>query len=341
MTPPAPVAMYRPLAFLLAALTAAVPAVATPPDTTPQNATTPDTSRVGAAEDPPPRVQVGFLIQTIGSVSGAPDADPDGFTLESARLILEGETDVLAYELETDVADGFELQDVLAAYRPHSAATLKAGHFKPPFSRGELVSSSRTPFVDRPLVARALRPGRHVGVGVAAEGPGGVRVQGGVFDPRRPNDDGPDRTGGMLYAARATWRSAVAAGTLELGASGLYDDTDGGFGWRYGVDGRLRLGAATLTAEYLADPEPLPGSAPDGYFATAVYAVTPRHRLRARWDVLAAPQDTPDADAERLVGVGYTFVPPGLARVEVDYLVPARTGGWPDGTLLVNLQLSL
>lgn len=340
--------MLRSLAAVLTlALCAAPPAAsATParqdPGGGPPAASEPDTT---SASVPPPLepLRLGLLVQVIGEASGASYVSPDGFYLESARIILRGAYDAdLSYELEADVADGLSLKDVQARFRLHPAVTVNAGHFKVPFSRSYLMSSARTPFVYRPRAVGALRAGRRVGMSLDARA-AGVALEGGVFGHRDAvgaSDAAPgEAPHDLLYAARLSWRGPGAEETVGLGVNAFYDAADDG-GARWGVDGRLARGPVALMAEALVADAPAADGIEAGGYVTATYAVAAGHRLRARWDAVRFA-DADAAPPRHLLGLGYTFLPAGPARIEVDYLVPAGPGRVDESTVIVNVQVAL
>ena len=175
---------------------------------------------------------------------GDPEDDP-GMKLRRARLGLEGESDVLQYEVSVGISaaydalsdedEGVERGDADPGWAPVKALWLKAGVAKPPISREQLMSVSELALAERAVSTEWLVPGREAGLTVDWTSPGStrVRLRGGAY-----NGNGEilgDDNGGKLFAARAelitgpartyqTW--GVEKGfTFGLGAD-AYHDTD-------------------------------------------------------------------------------------------------------------------
>lgn len=90
----------------------------------------------------------------------------DGTEMRRARLALSGTIyDNLDFKLQFDFAGGdADFKDVWMAYKGlPGVGTVKAGHFKEPFSLEELVSSNDTTFMERAL-PNVFAPSRNTGV---------------------------------------------------------------------------------------------------------------------------------------------------------------------------------
>jgi len=90
----------------------------------------------------------------------------DGIDWRRARLVLNGEfLDRFTFKIEHDIASGDVVPtDVFIEATPNDgAATLRAGHFKEPFSLSIQQSSNSHSFIARPAAVTALAPGRNLG----------------------------------------------------------------------------------------------------------------------------------------------------------------------------------
>ena len=94
-----------------------------------------------------------------------------GVEIERRRIGVSGAIfDVIAFEVERELEDTAEpWRDAWVGVRPAKAWLARAGKFKVPFSRAQTTSLAKHAFVNRPLAAEALAPGRQVGVGVEGE----------------------------------------------------------------------------------------------------------------------------------------------------------------------------
>lgn len=279
---------------------------------------------------------LGARIQTVGFLSGDPSTDGVGFYIDSARLSVEGVVEGgVGYEVEGDFSEREVLKDALLIYRATPALTLRGGQFKAPFSYGELLSSSKTPFVERPRVVDALNVGRNVGVEAEVTSPSGAwAVRGGIFDEAIATE----ADGRLLYVGRVTWRPVIGQAEAVIGVNAAYDDGAGGFreGLRSGADVRVERGPYFATAEVLAAAERPEAGVSSGAYTTVGWAPAPAHLLRARWDYV---ETTASAVPPHMLGLGYTFLPSDVIRIEADLIVPVSPFEAQHAGVLVNLQL--
>jgi phosphate-selective porin len=130
----------------------------------------------GIAEHPGVRIGDAVTLDLLGrfdltSVDSDGRDDEPGVEIERRRIGVSGAIfDVIAFEVERELEDTDEpWRDAWVGVRPAKAWLARAGKFKVPFSRARTTSLAKHAFVNRPLAADALAPGRQVGVGVEGE----------------------------------------------------------------------------------------------------------------------------------------------------------------------------
>lgn len=196
----------------------------------------------------------------------SPELPLDGGTarLRRARVGVEGRVlGDIEYELDYETRDTqHPWRDAFVNYRRWRAAEIRAGRFKVPFGREQLIGVFSINFVERALIASQLSPGRDTGVmlhGRLAHDV--VQYQTGIF--RHDGDNSRiegQRMGDGLWAGRlllVPWAhgprllrtleagAAVTVGRLDEGLNGLRGQTLSGhvFNERVYVKGRrLRVG---------------------------------------------------------------------------------------------------
>ncbi len=147
------------------------------------------TVEFGIAEHPGVRLGGAVTLDLLGrfdltSVDSVGRDDDPGVEIERRRVGVSGAVfDVIEFEVERELEDTAEpWRDAWVGVRPAKAWLARAGKFKVPFSRARTTSLAKHAFVNRPLAAEALAPGRQVGVGVEGELFGKVvGVEGGWF----------------------------------------------------------------------------------------------------------------------------------------------------------------
>ena len=117
-------------------------------------------------------ISVGGRVHVEASTSSPDPALEERFEFEDgvdwrrARVVLNGEfLDRFTFKIEHDFASGDIVPtDVFIEATPtDGAATLRAGHFKEPFSLSIQQSSNSHSFIARPAAVTALAPGRNLG----------------------------------------------------------------------------------------------------------------------------------------------------------------------------------
>ena len=126
-------------------------------------------------------ISVGGRVHVEASTSSPDPALEERFEFEDgvdwrrARVVLNGEfLDRFTFKIEHDFASGDIVPtDVFIEATPtDGAATLRAGHFKEPFSLSIQQSSNNHSFIARPAAVTALAPGRNLGFMVHDRLPG-------------------------------------------------------------------------------------------------------------------------------------------------------------------------
>lgn len=105
-----------------------------------------------------------------------------GVSIRRARFAVKGQIDSKWYgEVDMDMADGcFELKDAIIRYDGIKNMHIQAGNFKEFFSIQRNNSSRYLMFMERPMIANALAPSRHIGVN-ALYYDKGLWLSGGLF----------------------------------------------------------------------------------------------------------------------------------------------------------------
>ncbi len=205
--------------------------------------------------------------------------DISAFRVRRARLLFRGHIfqPELLYRIQVSLTQSSDegrtlLQDAYLSWQPVEGLSVRAGQFRAPFGRQDLVPSHRLQFSERTVPMRFFGLGRQIGMlGSYREPDGLYDVRAGIF-----NGDGEDLQGAMndnnemMFVARAQWNPTGAwqrrEGDLEpsdrpafsFGSSFVFNpegprrfsgtdtevDTVG-----YGVDGACRYAGTFLTAE--------------------------------------------------------------------------------------------
>ncbi len=199
------------------------------------------------------RVQA--MVGMVGDDANVDNGDVlsrDGFRVRRARLGVEGQvTEAWRFALEMDLIDedngGNALLDANVQYKPFDYAWVKAGAFKPAFSRTLMTSSGDMQFLERPVwvnLERAtdshmLDVGHQVGLAVG----GAVSLfsyEVGVFNGS-PGFSKGDLNDGLMYVLR------LGVGMGELGPNEADLARGADLRWRLGLNGYINQDAS---AEY-------------------------------------------------------------------------------------------
>jgi plasmid stabilization system protein ParE len=200
-------------------------------------------------------------IRWIYSFRDAPDRHRHGFEVTRAALALSGHVfnPNLTYYLRTDqtrnepglVTGLYYMQDAWMAYRLNNEWRVRAGQFKLPFNREELVASSKQLAVERSLVNESLNLGRSIGVELSYMGEfnklsfaasnggsdtiGGFGTVVGTYPPYQNWD-----TEDVEFAITGRWESLIA------GRWGQFADMTSPpgeeFGMLFGLAGHFQIG---------------------------------------------------------------------------------------------------
>lgn len=200
-------------------------------------------------------------IRWIYSFHDAPDRHRHGFEVTRAQLALSGHVfnPNLTYYLRTDqtrnepglVTGLYFMKDAWMAYRLNNEWRIRAGQFKLPFNREELVSSARQLAVERSLVNESLNLGRSIGVelsymgefnkfSIAASNGGSDNIGGfgtvvGTYPPYQNWD-----TQDVEYALTARWETLIAGNWGQF--ADMTSPPGDEFGMLFGIAGHSQLG---------------------------------------------------------------------------------------------------
>lgn len=116
------------------------------------------------------RIQADFTFITAADdvfvADDGSDLFVDGSEFRRARLFVEGTLyGSVGFKAQYDFASGAaEFRDVWLSFKETPVGEIKIGHFKEPFSLGQLTSSKYVTFIERAL-PNLFTPGRNLGIG--------------------------------------------------------------------------------------------------------------------------------------------------------------------------------
>jgi hypothetical protein len=241
--PPAP-APVAPAPAPAAAVTTAAPAPAPAASATPEDDTTAPTV---VEDDVAPSLKVfssggttlavGGLIQLqaapyVGADSLLSEHDPAsraGFRLRRARLAVDATLGndlrfVLAINPLTSDKDTGTISQATLSYQATSWLRVSAGADRVPFTRGNLIASSRLPTIERPLAVQLFVPDNRLGVfadGTLADG--AFTYLAAVMNATVGFDLG-NQFGGLLYVGRVQTELHSGDLTFGGGVGAMFED---------------------------------------------------------------------------------------------------------------------
>ncbi len=195
----------------------------------------------------PVTVNVHGFMQTRYSYNGGGGVEANhGFSLQRARIILDGDVYGLGYKVSGQWSDGgeFELKD---AYGTGNLAGLdfKFGQFKAPFMKEVLVNRADTLAADRSIVAYTFGQGRSQGIEFGKDF-GALTLRGAYTDGFN-SANGAGVQNGYALTARADWD---VTNWWSLGGAISWNDLVDTDYWTYTVDTGVNVGALDLTAAF-------------------------------------------------------------------------------------------
>ncbi len=237
-------------------------------------------------------LRVAGYAQLHADFGGAPDAR---FIGTNNRLFIRrfdlGVKGKLAhnfdFKVESELASGslgeksghtVRLTDAYVRWTGIEDLTLKFGQFKSAFGRAQLMSNTKLPWVERPLVSDRLTVSRQVGI--AAEGKIGGDVLPTSYEFGVYNGTGSNTSFSVadhfMTAGRVEtllWQDDRTSWTVAANAY-HYDGLIGRrFGW--GVDTAISHGPLTLEAEYLNVENNDTNNTSDGWWVSGLWQVDP------------------------------------------------------------------
>lgn len=295
---------------------------------------------------------IGVLVQASAHAASHPTLYTDGFSVDRARFAVSGDPVAgVSYELEGDFVDDLIVTDAHVDLQLTSHWMLRGGQFRPPFSYGQLVSSSATPFVLRARSVKALGLSRTPGAAASYQPHSAWHVQVGVFNgarlraaPDRPEPSAQQTAEEqLLYVGRLTWAPEWDAGRAAVGAGVAHDPagaaTQSGPSTRYSGNVHIQHRTVALTVEALTRTEAAPGEMETGAQLTGTYQVASPHTLRARTDWVRYNGPAPEAPTQ--LGIGYTYQPVSYLRIETDMIAPIDERALKPVVLRTQLQIHL
>ncbi len=206
----------------------------------------------------------------------------DGFTLRRARLSLTGEIlKDLHFKFQVDTLKSPLLLDAYLDWGFHSAASVRAGQFKIPFSMESLTSSADLDLINRTQVVSKLAPGWDIGsngrdIGLSLYGKAAfleyaVAVFNGAGINKTDGDDKKDWAGRLVIHP---------VSFLTLAASGYDGKTVPSAGAapvtraRVGLEAALLMDAMSLKSEFIQGQDG--DTMKQGWYVQGGYFVLPK-----------------------------------------------------------------
>lgn len=291
--------------------------------------------------------RVQFLYENMQFDSSSPSSDSSSFETPRVRLSFSGHAfdDDLRYKIQTDLDDSSDggrtvLKDAWIQWgNPERGYAFRAGQFKTPFGRQQLVSSGNLQFVSRTGVSDFFTYGRDVGVmlhGDCADGVIGYAV--GAFNgegEERSNDENEHMFVGRLtlnplgefglyesdvkhseelgisFGANYVYNSLANAGGMPI--FGVMTEADE---MRVGVDAAARFGGFSLQGEVFSSTVEedsglgLEDVDDTGFYVQAGFFLMEPLEIAGRFGVRNHEDDNTGADddfEEFAIGLNYFF----------------------------------
>jgi phosphate-selective porin OprO and OprP len=307
---------------------------------------------------------LGGFIHAQAEVGDAPDSRyagvQDRFLVRRARVNLRGnfgkdwsfklESDFGANTLGNSASYRAQITDAHVDWTANPLAQVRLGQFKTPFGWEQLLSDTQNPFVERSLPNDRLTASRQIGLGLSGTAfDKRLEYSVGAFNGNGVNNSNNDNSNfftagrvafkawsGKVAGKDASWTVATNAFTTRDTGT-FVGDRDG-----LGFDTQFAAGPVTLRAEWLQNKNtPRTGTAitADGWYAAAIYDLTPKWQLAARYESYDPDTALGANDSENLVlGLNHRFVGNDVV-LGVNYVAGNADLGGGDDRFLARLQL--
>ena len=328
------------------------------------------------------KLKLGGYLQAQGEFGSAPDSRYTGvndrFLVRRARVNVAGSfAENFDFKAEVDIGNNAvgatssanwkpAATDVFINWNRYEFANVKAGQFKTPFGYAQLMSDTKTPFIERFLANDRMTDGRQIGVAVWGQVlPKRLDYNFGVFNGGSVNTGGNDNDN-FMYAGRIggtpfTGTLFNRESTLSFGVNALQDHGVGaakaGFGFTgnsftgrrhgLGADFEFHLGRVELSGEYLFnhftpdDAVPFSKVEAHGFqLSGGYYIVAKKLVARLRYDSFDPNSDVSGNSADTwTVGLTY-FIKGEDLRLDLNYMLGSAPGQPDDkGRLIGRAQL--
>ena len=306
---------------------------------------------------------IGGYIQVQGEAGDAPDSrfpEEDRLLVRRARLTVKGSfAENIDFVFQSEFGNGnlgttanyrAQLTDLYLRWTRHDFAHVTVGQFKTPFGYEQLVSDTKTLFIERSLPNDRLTLSRQIGAMVSGDiVEDRLDYAVGLFNGNGVNRGGNDndqftyvgRLAGTVYESEkirlTAGANAFAADTATSG--GAAGERDG-----LGLDVQVRAGRLDLGAEWLrAESAPDTGadSTADGWSAHVAWQLVPKKfQLLTRFETYDPNTSVAGDDGEVwTVGCNY-FVKGDDIKLSLNYLLGDPAGAEDDqGRLLARAQI--
>ncbi|ATC63054.1 hypothetical protein CMV30_03245 [Nibricoccus aquaticus] len=313
---------------------------------------------------------LGGYIQMQGEAGDAPDSRftgiNDRFLLRRTRLTVKGAfAENFDFTIQSDFGNnsvggvsGYraQLADAFVNWNKYAFANVQIGQFKTPHGYEQLLSDTKTIFIERSLPNDQLTVSRQIGLGVnGVVANKRVNYGVGLFNGNGVNNGANDNEN-FLYAGRVA-ATAWTRGTdkLAFGVNGFASADTGitvpiltgtftGHRTGWGADGQLTLGRLDVGGEFLhllANRRTGVDATAEGWNAFAGYFVLPK-TLQAvlRFETYDSNTNTADTTSDTwTLGLNYYLKGDDL-KLSLNYLLGDPAGVLSDqGRLLGRLQV--
>jgi phosphate-selective porin OprO and OprP len=328
------------------------------------------------------KIKLGGYLQAHGEFGDAPDTRYTGindrFMLRRARVNVSGSfAENFDFKAEVDLGNNSVSQQTTAAWKPtgtdifinwnrYDFANVKVGQFKTPFGYEQLLSDTKTLFIERTLGNDRMTDSRQIGASVWGDIiPKRLNYNVGVFNGSSINNGANDNDN-FMYAGRIsgtpfTGKLFNQEATLTLGANALQDHSTGtskadyGFtggtftGKRYGLgaDFQFAIGRFELGGEYLynnfkpSNAVPFAKVDAQSFSLNGGFYILPKKLItRVRYDTFDPNIDLGGNSSDAWTfGLSY-FIKGDDLRLDLNYIMGSSPGK-PDneGRLIARAQL--
>ncbi len=273
------------------------------------------------------------------------DKDTDTFSLRRARIALSGEIlKNLRFRVNVDAVKSPILLDAEVEFQPYTAAGLKFGQFRLPFSLESFTPTGDLDLINRSIAVDALAPGRDNAssgrdVGAAFFGSHSVlEYMVGIFNGSGINKT--DTNDHKDWSGRVVLRPVkflAVGGSVYRGRQTPEADAPLVRRDKEGLEAALVFKGLSLKSEYIHAEDDIVSKS-GWYVQAGFFALPGRLQGLVRYDFLDLDRAVPD-DAKYVVTLGLNWFIKGRTKVQVNYETHRlQAGGGEKSGILAQFQ---